>query len=104
MANLLYFEPSQIYQSASDVKSYVVAVSNWLSAPTGASVMIYENGTDRAASNLSSSASGGATVSGTNVTTPCFVGLRGDVDYQVYLRLEQGGEVLYGFFDLTGVD
>jgi hypothetical protein len=104
MTNVTRFSPGQLYQAADDEKAYTVNVGNWFTAPTSASTVIWENGTNRSASNLSSGAtSTGATIAACFVTTPCIVALRVGVDYRVEVLVQQGGEILEGYFIITGV-
>ena len=102
MTDPLMFVPGQFSQGADEQLSYTVGVSNWTSAPTAACFTIWENGTNRSASNLQSAASAGPTISGTNITTPCIVSLRVGVDYRCELKFSQSGKVYEGYFILTG--
>jgi hypothetical protein len=102
MTDPLRFVPGQFWQGKDEEISYVVDVSNWASAPTAACFVIWENTTDRSASNLQSSASAGATISGNDITTPCIVKLRQGVDYRCELRFEQSGEAYEGYFMIRG--
>lgn len=102
MTNVLRFSPGQFYQGADEEISYVIDVSNWANAPTSASFTIWDGGTNRSGSLLSSSASGGATISGANVTTPCILNLTAGTDYRCELLVGQSGEVFEGYFILTG--
>jgi len=102
MTNVLRFSPGQFYQGADEQIAYTINVSNWTNAPTEASFTIWEGTTNRSASLLSSSASGGATISGGNVTTPCILKLTAGTDYRCELLVEQSGQVYEGYFMLTG--
>jgi hypothetical protein len=102
MANVLQFVPGQLYQGSDEELSYTVNVGNWATTPAAACCTIWENGTDRGASNLQSSGSADATISGCLITTPCIVQLRVGSDYRVELRFEQGGKAYEGYFMITG--
>lgn len=99
MTNTARFSPGQLYAASADEKAYTINVGNWFSAPDSASVVVWENGTDRSSSNLS----GAVAVAGSLVTTPCIVALRPGIDYRVEVRVQQGGEVLEGYFVITGL-
>jgi hypothetical protein len=102
MANVLQFVPGQLYQGSDEELSYTVDVGNWATAPTATCCTIWEGASSRGASNLQSSASADATISGCLITTPCIVQLRAGIDYRVELRFEQGGKAYEGYFMIRG--
>jgi hypothetical protein len=102
MTNVLRFVPGQLYQGADEELSYSVNVANWTSAPAAACCTIWENSTNRSASNLQSSGSADATIASAVITTPCIVALRAGIDYRVELRFEQSGKAYEGHFYVTG--
>jgi hypothetical protein len=102
MTNVLRFVPGQLYQGADEELSYAVTVTNWATTPAAACCTIWENSTNRSASNLQASASAGPTIAGAVITTPCIVNLRVGIDYRVKVRLEQSGKAYEGHFYVTG--
>jgi len=103
MTKVMQFTPGQLYQGTDEQKSYTINVSKWFSAPTAACCRIWEGTTNRGGSNLQIASSASPGVTGTTVTTPCIIALRADVDYKVEIVVKQGGELLEGYFYLTGV-
>ena len=103
MTNVLRFTPGQVYQGAEECKAWTINFTNWFSAPTAACAVIKEGTTDRSACNFQSAASAGPQISSALITTPCIVSLRVGIDYRVEVKAQQGGEILEGYFIITGV-
>ena len=101
MPDLLRTVPGQFWQADSEEFGYAIDVGNWFAAPTGASAVIFLNGTDVSTSNLRSSSSC-PSISGSIVTTPCVISLSPSQDYRVELLLEQSGERKQCYFVVTG--
>lgn len=101
MTSVRQFEPGQFEQGEDEELPYVVDVTNWATAPTGASVVVKVSGSDVSASVLQSSGSA-VGVTGASITTPCFINLTSGCDYRAEVKFEQSGKIYEGFFCVTG--
>lgn len=101
MTSSRQFVPGQFEQGEDEQLCYIVDVTNWATAPTGASTVAKSGGSDVSVSVLRSSASA-TIVSGASITTPCLINLTASCSYRVEVKFEQSGKIYEGYFYVTG--